>query len=285
MKSYRLTSERWDDNLEPMGSDLILPARVCPECCMSWFYVAAADIPEQPTPELLKILMPYQNEFPDEYFAQMIEAADEENWEHPVWSAIELHDTVTPREFAVLAQKIRELLNLHPRRLILPRATVGPSRVRLQRPLKWDIMGGGAEVILLLSATAAEVLDDSDLSGFQIFPVSMEGKAPHPVYEMIVFGDGGLPITSPEGYWKQCEECKEWWLQKDQPYIFEIDSSVWDGSDFFHFAGKGYVYVSERAKEWLEASGLRLGIGFVEPQQDVCGYRAFLSKNALQTSP
>lgn len=284
MKVLRLVSENWDDSIELLEIEQNLPKRHCATCQSFSVPCVASDVPERPTAALLNLLSPYLQDYPHDLLVAMDQATDEENWDDPIWAVVEAYNSISVEEFANLAERIRAHLQLSSNRLVLPVARIGPLRVHLPRPLTCDIMGGGAECVILLSGGAATLLTDSSLRGFQIFPVD-NGDRSDWVYEMIVFGEGGLPITTPDGYWEQCKECGEWWLQKDQPYVFEVDLNVWDKSDFFHFAGKGDVYVSERAKEWLETSGLRLGIGFVEPAQDAYGYRAFLSKNVHETAP
>jgi len=198
-----------------------------------------------------------------------------------------------PEDFSALARDLRRLLGIPPHFFIRPHARVGPKRVYLLDEVTWDIRVHAGD--MYLSRRGAKALWRSGLKGFALFPMEVElgdeemitdcmwvelelsgqlerhrewwyRRKVMPLYELVVWGRGGIPKTDPDGFWWQCKRCKRWYLGKYQEYRLELDSQQWDGSDFFHFAECGNVHVTERAKEWLENLGLVKWVGFISPR-------------------
>jgi len=189
-----------------------------------------------------------------------------------------------PEDFAAFARDLRQLLHIPHRLPIYPRIRLGHPGFQMVNHLLWDILLALGESEMYVTQTAAEQLMSSGLKGFELFPVRVEsggylierkrwGKRQlewrwyeaTPLYQMVVWGEGGIPRTEPEGAWWQCARCKNWYHREYRKYHLALDESQWDGSDFFRFLGRGTVYVTERAKEWLERSGLRVWLEFTEP--------------------
>lgn len=277
MRIARITSIHWDERAVVHGGRLMLPARSCSVCRVRAPFAVAADLPEAIASDAVHLLASYQSAPSEALLRDMAHAADAGNWNDAVWDKAELAASVSPQDFQRIATAIRKIMHLDERRLVLPRAFVGPATARAKRPIRWDLIGGGAEVKLLATAAAAGLLAESGLTGFSLHPVYRDGAAEQDLFEIIVFGSGGLPLVDGNA-WTRCTGCGEWYLANNQWTAFELDPDSWDGSDPFHFAHKGYVYATERAIRFLDQCKLHLGIGLMAPEQDSHAYRAYLAR-------
>ncbi len=185
----------------------------------------------------------------------------------------QLQKTLLPEDFTELCQEVRQLLGLpddfplSEGQRIVARAFFRMPRV----PPEWDVWGEWRGS-LTVSPPAAQLLQYSGLTGFELHPVEVLDKRWRPVrdyvvYELVFRGRGGLPRTEPEGFWRRCTRCGHWQLTDYRAYDLAIDPSQWDGSDFFHFVDYGPAVITERARVWFEQSGLRLWVRFSEPKE------------------
>ncbi len=241
--------------IEEVGTELRLPGMFCPDCRAyppSPFYAKATRLPILPTSELSALI---------EYYKARAVSAEGGSY-------------LLPEDFSILAEQVRQLLLVPPQYRVRPHIGIGQTRIRLTKyPPKWDICGLGPYTGLYLTPHAANLLLHSGLTGFDIHPVLVLNRSYSlyqgaELYEMVVWGNGGVPYTEPADCWWQCKRCGRWQLRCLQIRRMEIDPTSWDGSDFFHFVGYGGLMVTQRAREWLESAGLHLWVGFIEPRAE-----------------
>lgn len=246
------------DSLRVHLPALRLPARKCWQCRLT----PAADcasIPERAPASIVELLQPYQSDVSSEKLAELALAVDEEADPERVAEDIANLDAVSPDIFSRIEKKIRDALSLHPDRLVLPGESVGTIEVSQGQPDTDLIAGVSYSPCAILTELAAEAICSSGLHGCKIIPMDRRGLYSEPLHTMVVYGKGGVTrILSGTAEWRQCETCNEWWLWGQGPIRLALDEKQWDGSDFFHLAGKGPVYISRRAYEWLRTSRLRL---------------------------
>lgn len=271
MNCYKLSAKyvnEWmsSDLLFVTMPDVYTPRRYCSICKITP-RADAADIPEAPSSEVVKLLSPYQIDPPKSWLIDLDEAVfngDDEKANN-IDKNIMQFNALPPEEFSIVAEKLRSMMYLPKERLVMPRETVGPATAKLAQPLKVDMIAGVTYVPCpILTEYAAEVLSDSKLSGFNIYPLKTVSRYEEQLYTMIVFGDGGIPTVSfGRLEWKQCPGCGEWWLRGDDACArLKVDEKSWDGSDFFHFAGKGPFYISNRARQYIDSSSLALNVSY-----------------------
>ncbi len=264
----------WNQVPNPFFECVHLLGLYCPACKANWQFFAEADnifVPEIPEP-LQRILRDYETKGIRTY-NQLMQTVEEiaREAEYLRQHGIEPNSpTLLPEDFAQLCAEVRRWLALPDDYPLRQRQAIFTDFViqLVQFPPEWDFFGGGAFSSYYLSPVAAERLSRSGLTGFVLYPVEVydhEWEFREYWYILRVHGRGGVPITQPEGYWYRCSRCGYWQLSKYQPYQFAIDPSQWDGSDFFHFVDYGQVVITERARAWLEQSGLRLWVEFEEP--------------------
>lgn len=277
MRIYRISAPTEDIKLGGISiGTLKLPGRWCSTCRVTDYFSVATDIPEEPSDDLRVIIQPYLRHVSAPTVEQMLEAADESIDNARILDEIPKILSVSVKEFSKLTHMVRKLLQLSSKRLILPKANIGPSKLRLRRTLWSDVIHTTEGHRMILSPSAVEHLKRSGLTGFQIFPVQVPTQSPHLAYEMIVYGDGGWPNLKQSHLWNFCEECGEGWLYEDRPYVFELNLDDWDGSDFFHFGGKGGVYVTERVVQWFASTTLRHNMRFIPPDEDPFAHGPYL---------
>lgn len=239
--------------------DTYTPRRYCP-VCYAEYGAECAGIPEQPSEQLRLRLAPYQQMPSRDCLRQMARAVDEGD---DVLVTRLQHDwdrfsALPPSDYSSVADEIRSSLGLSPHRLILPRTTVGPPEAYVGEDLGVDIAACAPYLACpVLTERAADALSASNLGGFELHPINPPGCG---LYTLTVTGRGGLPRMVPGGAeWRQCEGCGQWQLRGDQTArTLGLDEHEWDGSDFFHFADKGDVFVSRNATGWFRTSRLRL---------------------------
>lgn len=235
---------------------LLLPWVYCSACGQHWGSKIAADIPEPLLPKARQLLTPYPQYIPEELMrkiAQIFDEGREDDAEsQEIFRQAETYGDIPPNEFYTLEGILRDIYNLPPRRLIEPRARLGPLFIRKGYRPKWDVYHDSSS--LYFSQRAGDELLKTGITGLELFPVYTRGGKPSEVYEAVVTGWGGLPcLVSPGGEYFQCEGCKRWYLRGEHPLKIRLDESQWDGSDFFHLAWGGAVYVSERVYEILNS--------------------------------
>ena len=256
MKAYELIYDEPPKTrfapIEEIGTGHYLPGMFCPDCRAyppSPFYAKATSLPFSPTANLLQLIEQFQAKaVPSEHGTYLL-----------------------PEDFWTLAEQVRQLLAIPPHYRVRPLESIGTTAIRLTKyPPKWDMCGLGPYVGLYLTPLAADKLSHSGLTGFDLYPVVVYNRhyslyQGAELYEMVVWGNGGVPITEPSGHWWQCSRCGRWQLDAYCSYRLEIDPTQWDGSDFFHFVGYGGLMVSHQAWEWLVNSGLHLWLSAIEP--------------------
>lgn len=236
---------------------VILPGVYCPECQAKWHFLAEADgmfVSDQVFEELQFLV----GQFTALASTHGVNGGDG-------------RPSILPEEWRQLTSELSRLLGLpehrfHERQNINHRL-VGYRLTKL--PPSWDVWGGAPYSKFLLTKEAAEALNASGLTGFQLHPIEVYNRhyalcEDTVFYTLEVYGRGGVPITEPSGFWQRCRRCKQWQLTSYREYHFAVDESQWDGSDFFRFVDYGPVIITERARKWLEQSGLRLWIEFVD---------------------
>lgn len=125
----------------------------------------------------------------------------------------------------------------------------------------------GVNSTIVITSKVAEALESHAISGWRTFPVSLKcrkqvetGAVPE-LCELLVVGDGGTPLGDPERYSRVvCPDCGLWDISP-QPDVLVLNENDWDGSDTFYFAGRRGPYVTERLKDFVEASRLD-GVAF-----------------------
>lgn len=243
MELYRISNQEFDWRFDHtrMRRYLILPDVQCSQCERDLSqYSDAARLPEQVPKDAISLLKPYVNKD----YEKLVD--------------------LTPAEFFDLEKHLRSIYHLSEKRLILPRASLSPTVILRAYKPKWD-----AYLFrdLFFSKRLANELLRLEVSGIEFFPVYYRNGSEADVVEAVVFGEGGIPLLSKGGQWWHCPECRQYLLLADHPVKFSMNVSEWDGSDFFHFAKHGPVYVSERvyrllsspvynAWEWLEFHSL-----------------------------
>lgn len=255
--------------------ELRLPRRYC-SMCKGDIRADCAEIPEEPSKEIVKLLKPYQDSIERVELLDKLMIAVDENEPPDVVEALnkkfEQYDTINPKEFKFVAERIKNLMNLPPYRLIIPRKPIGTPKARVYRELKVDmIVGVSYNPCAVLTEKAVEMLANSGLTGMEFHPIQVVRPPGYKLYTMIVYGDGGEPkiVSGKAEYW-QCPECGVWSIRDHTgPIQVVLDEDKWDGSDFFHFMGGGGVCITERAKEWFEGSGLRLLLSLESMDDDV----------------
>jgi hypothetical protein len=273
MNFYRLASIEIDFRFVPKPVEkLCMPKRYCSACKRTTSAVGAS-LPERiPDPVRIR-LKPYQlgaqNQLPHDLFVRQVEAWDNHDWENPVHEEVERFGAISPSEYKIVEQFIRDTYQLAPGRLIRPQTELGPKKIRKSFSPSWNILGGGAQN-LYMTQPVGSVLLEAGITGLELFPVYTTDGKPSEICEATISGDGGLPNVSTGGEWYQCPECEVWYLQADHPVKLLIDEKQWDGSDFFHFARQGFIYVSETAVRILENRLLLVGswVNFVPMQDD-----------------
>ena len=128
-----------------------------------------------------------------------------------------------------------------------------------------------ASTVLLASSKFREVVTSACLTGIKFYPPlayvarnddkrfeeMLRKCQERKKYEIIhVTGTGGSAAkTSGLELLKSCDYCgwNEWSLPADG---FHVDERQWDGSDFFHIREFGPFFMTKKAKDVLESSGL-----------------------------
>ncbi len=267
MRAYGVKSNwRGHPLAEPVFAhedEVLLPGVFCPECGADWEYRKCSTIytTSEAVDAVRELLTCYQSRS-EKVRKWLTEPIDESR----------LQETLLPEDFTELCQEVRQLLGLPDDFLLQSRQHIAASAFfRMPRvPPEWDVWGGVEYGYLTVSPPAAQLLQYSGLTGFELHPVEVLDKRwrsvrDYVVYELVFRGRGGLPRTEPEGFWYRCSGCGDWRLRDYRDYHLEIDPSQWDGSDFFHFVDYGPGMITERARAWFERSGLRLWVEFVEP--------------------
>lgn len=253
-----------------------LPGVFCPECGadrLFWKSCATIYTTSEAVEAVRELLTSYQPR--SEKVRKWLKKPIDESW---------LQKTLLPEDFTELCQEVRPLLGLPDDFPLSEVQCIAASAFfRMPRvPPEWDVWGGVEYGYLTVSPPAAQLLQYSGLTGFELYPVEVLDKRWRPVRDYVVYavvfrGRGGLPRTEPEGFWRRCTRCGHWQLTDYRAYDLEIDPSQWDGSDFFHFVDYGPPVVTERARAWFERSGLRLWVRFLEPKEG--WYRWYFSED------
>lgn len=256
MKFYRLSSSETDYRFTPQPREkLSMPKRYC-SACKRTPIAAGASLPEPISDPVRARLKPYQqgaqNQLPHDLFVRQVEAWDNDDWENPVHEEVERFGAISPLEYKIVEQSIRDIYQFTPGRLILPQTELGPKKIRKSFSPRWSLHGGDFGDSLFINQQVKIALLEANVTGLDFFPVYTTGDGQTEIYEVVVSGDGGIPDVSPGGGWYQCPECEMWYLKADHPVRLSVDERLWDGSDCFHLARQGPIYVTERVVRSLE---------------------------------
>ncbi|MHB1458536.1 MAG: hypothetical protein ACYC0V_16630 [Armatimonadota bacterium] len=200
------------------------PKRYCSTCLLNIGYIDCGDICENPPPEVVKILRPYQADAPFEMHVQVgrLEDKQREGYDTTaeiamMYKEMDLYNALSPKDFDKVADSIRRIMNMPDSRLILPEVHVGELGGRIRKPLPADFIYLGSGTIV--NEKASEMLCDSGLTGFKLYPINVTGKFECKLFTLVVTGDGGVPkITKGDCEWRQCAECDTW-------YVWELADS------------------------------------------------------------
>lgn len=249
--------------------DVRMPWRYC-TTCKTTPSALNAEIFEKPTKQIAEMLKPFRVYSSRDFIVALGEAIDTGNdvLAEKLEEEFNLKNSLSPKDYEIIAEKVRLNLGLEPNRLLPPREIVGPAHVRLRRSLLIDVMSGGFYPKCgVLTEAAAEALAASSLTGIKIYPAIMSEASVEKVYTFTVVGSGGIPkIKSCTGNLelRRCDECGEWWIWGTEGTVhYEVDVQQWDGSDFFRILGRGVTYISKKARCWFMESGLRLNLDLI----------------------
>lgn len=272
MTFYCLNGTETDFRFLPKTKEKMrMPKRFCATCKDSVDAVGAS-LPEPILAQVRNKIKPYQlgaqNRLPHDLVVRQLEAWDNDDWTNPVHEEVARFGALTPLEYKTIEQFVRDCYKMPSGRLVLPQTELGPKKIRKSFSPHWNLLI--ANDSLFVTQPVKSLLSEMEFSGIKFFPVYTTDTEHSELYEAVIFGDGGIPEISAGGKWHQCPECENWYLQADHPVKLSVNEQQWDGSDFFHLARQGAVYVSEKAVRILSNSLLLVGswVSFVPMHDD-----------------
>jgi len=191
---------------------------------------------------------------------------------HPIFRRISQGGAISPEEFRELAARVREALNVPTEWTLVPGARVGPFPLRYYYSPLPDLGWTDAGRSLIVRERAVQVFREAGLTGWSVYPVGsatyrgrLPAGPPPPLYEFLITGKAGAPRgVDPDDY-DLCERCGAL-IRVGVPKRIEVEPDRWDGSDFFQFDFDSKRYVSERAREVMEAADME-EVGFRDPNE------------------
>lgn len=165
-------------------------------------------------------------------------------------------------EFQSKVQDLRQSLSIPEEIDVLPGTRLGQLRVTIDHAHVVDLSSPviGAFVV---SGRLVNLLQEGGFTGWRTEPVHSIRKRPKiplpDISELVIEGDGGLPITDPEiRVLSKCPTCGRIEYGFVPLRTMQLNECAWDGSDIFRFRAPydGRTYVTDRLARAITGSGM-----------------------------
>lgn len=192
--------------------------------------------------------------------------------DHPIEKRLSRGGCLTPEEFEDLATRLRQAFDVPNEWKIVPGARVGLLPLRYYYSPLPDLNWANGSSTLVATKRAVQTFQDAGLTGWSAYPVAsaayrgrLPAGPPPMLYELLFAGRAGTPRGVDPNDLDVCQRCGGL-IRIRVPERLEIQPDRWDGSDFFHFDHGPQRYVTERARQVIEAADME-EVGFRDPNE------------------